>query len=120
MTYSLAQQHGHRGVAHLRVAVLEVLYAARKNGECIGAATISRRAGIFRETGYAVKMGNDFIVTGILNSLVKDGFLRNCEQSNQKNGWTLTDQAFKKRDQEATAPPISGGDGWTDYVPGEA
>lgn len=45
----LEQRFGHRGVAMLRIAVLEVLYEARKNGECIGAAEIGRRAGIFRE-----------------------------------------------------------------------
>ena len=77
----LAQRHGHRGVAHLRVAVLEVLYEAKKNGECVGGAEIGRWAGIFREGGYAQKQGNDAIVWGVLSSLVKDALLAaGCER----------------------------------------
>ena len=106
----LEKRHGHRGVAHLRVAVLEVLYVAKKADECIGAATIGRRAGIFREPGYAVKQGNDYIVTGVLNSLVKDGLLDKCVQANGRNGWELTDRAFAQRDAEVGDVPDWGGD----------
>ncbi len=106
----LERRHGHRGVAHLRVAVMEVLYAAKKKGECIGAAEIGRRAGIFREPGYAVKQGNDYIVTGVLNSLVKDRLLTKCTQANGRPGWELTDTAFKRRDQEVGEVPDWGGD----------
>ncbi|MBC6407444.1 MAG: HNH endonuclease [Rhodobacteraceae bacterium] len=106
----LTQRHGHRGVAHLRIAVLEVLYAARKAKQCIGPAEISRRAGIFREGGYAMKGGNDFIVAGVLNSLVKDTLLDKCHQRNGRGGWRLTDQAFARRDKEATDLPDWGGD----------
>lgn len=91
----LEQRFGHRGVAMLRIAVLEVLYEARKNGECIGAAEIGRRAGIFREPGLAQKQGNDYIVWGVLNSLAKDEL--------------LDDQFLKER--------LEDGDEWTDYVP---
>ena len=91
----LEKRHGHRGVAHLRVAVLEVLYAAKKSGECIGSAEISRRAGIFRESGYAQKAGNDSIVWGVLSSLVKDGLLDKCTQNNGNAGWELTAPAFE-------------------------
>ena len=106
----LEKRHGHRGVAHLRVAVLKVLYAAKKAGECIGAATIGRRAGIFREPGYAVKQGNDYIVTGVLNSLVKDGLFDKCIQANGRNGGELTNQAFVQRDQEVAEVPDWEGD----------
>lgn len=107
---SLEKRHGHRGVAHLRVAVLEVLYTAKKNGECLGGAAIGRRAGIFREPGYAVKQGNDYIVGGVLNSLVKDGLLTKCTQLNNRAGWELTDEAFERRDREVSAIPDWGGD----------
>jgi len=110
MPHNLAQRHGHRGVAHLRVAVLEVLYHARKSRECIGAAEIGRRAGIFREPGYAQAQGNDSIVWGVLNSLVKDNLLDKCQQKNGKAGWQLTDSAFSQRDQEVKAVPNWGGD----------
>ena len=106
----LEKRHGHRGVAHLRVAVLEVLYAAKKANECLGAAEISRRAGIFREPGYATKQGNDQIVWGVLNSLVKDGLLTKCQQINQRAGWELTDAAFAQRDQQVSVMPNWGGD----------
>ena len=107
---NLAQRHGHRGTAHLRIAVLEVLYAAKKNGDCIGAAEISRRAGIFREPGYAQKQGNDSIVWGVLNSLVKDNLLDKCRQANGRMGWQLTAAAFQQRDREVAAVPDWGGD----------
>lgn len=106
----LEKRHGHRGVAHLRVAVMEVLYSAKKSEECIGAAEIGRRAGIFREPGYATKQGNDHIVWGILNSLVKDGFITKCRQKNKQWGWELTDGTFAKRDQEVSEIPDWGGD----------
>ncbi len=106
----LEKRHGHRGVAHLRVAVMEVLYAAKKAGECIGAAEIGRRSGIFREPGYATKQGNDHIVWGILNSLVKDRLLTKCAQANGRPGWALTDDAFARRDREVAEIPDWGGD----------
>ncbi|MCY4007926.1 MAG: HNH endonuclease signature motif containing protein [Rhodobacteraceae bacterium] len=106
----LAQRHGHRGVAHLRVAVLEILYEAKKSGECVGGAEIGRRAGIFRESGYAQKQGNDAIVWGVLSSLVKDGLLDKCVQSNNRMGWKLTQCAFDQRDREVGDIPDWGGD----------
>lgn len=109
----LEKRHGRRGVAHLRVAVMEVLYRAKKNSECLGAAEIGRRADIFREPGYATKQGNDHIVWGILNSLVKDGLITKCEQrsgSGRKDGWELTDAEFQRRDQEVSEVPDWGGD----------
>lgn len=110
----LAKRHGHRGVAHLRVAVLEVLYAAKKNDECLGAAEIGRRAGIFREPGYASKQGNDQIVWGVLNSLVKDSLLTKCPQDKSNpeklDGWMLTEEMFEKRDREVAEIPEWGGD----------
>ena len=105
----LEKRHGHRGVAHLRVAVLEVLYAAYQKDECIGPADIGRRAGIFREPGYASKEGNDHIVWGILNSLVKDKLLTRCKQKNKKSGWQLTKETFDKRYAEVSACPDWGG-----------
>ncbi len=106
----LAKRHGHRGVAHLRVAVLEVLYEAAKKQECIGAAEIGGRAGIFREPRYARKQGNDDIVWGVLSSLVKDGLLDKCVQTNNRNGWKLTGRAFDQRHAEVGDIPDWGGD----------
>lgn len=63
-TPSLEKRRGRKGGAYLRVAVLEVLYNAKKNGECLGAAEIGRRADVFREPGYAARQGNDHIVWG--------------------------------------------------------
>lgn len=102
----LEKRHGHRGVAHLRVAVMEVLYSAKKNRECIGGAEISRRAGIFREPGYATKQGNDQIVWGILNSLAKDNLITKCTQKNNRLGWKLTKAAFAQRARKSQRLPI--------------
>ncbi len=111
---SLQKRYGHRGVALLRIAVLEVLYLAKKNGKCMGGAEIGRRAGIFREPGWAIKQGNDLIVWGILNSLVKDGYLEKCTQQEGKQkgkpGWALTEQMFSQRDREVNEIPSWGGD----------
>ncbi len=57
-----------------------------------------------------MKQGNDYIVTGVLNSLVKDGLLDKCIQRNGRPGWELTDAAFKQRDKDAAKPPDWGGD----------
>ncbi|MEM7072286.1 MAG: HNH endonuclease signature motif containing protein [Pseudomonadota bacterium] len=107
---SLAERHAHRGVAHLRIAVMEILYEAKKNRECLGGAEISRRAGIFREPGYATKQGNDHIIWGILNSLVKDNLITKCDQKNKRPGWELTQKAFERRNDEISDIPNWGGD----------
>ena len=112
---SIGERHAHRGVAHLRVAVLEVLYEAAMNSECLGAAEISRRAGIFREAGYATKQGNDTICWGVLNSLVKDYLITKCVQRIARTGreiygWRLTDETFERRNREVTDVPDWGGD----------
>ena len=98
-----------RGVAHLRYAVLETLYQAKLNNECLGAAEIGRRAFIFREAGYAQKSGNDSIIWGVLNSLVKDKLITKCQRTTKRDGWELTDQAFHNRNQELNQIPEWGG-----------
>jgi len=108
----VAQRFGHRGVALLRIAVLDVLYQARKANECLGCAGISRRAGIFREPGYARKRGNDDIVMVVLGSLVKSELLNKCTQKNGNPGWQLTDATFTRRDEEITTVSDWGGDNW--------
>jgi len=108
----VAQRFGHRGVALLRIAVLDVLYQARKDNECLGCAGISRRAGIFREPGYARKRGNDDIVMGVLGSLVKSELLNKCTQKNGNPGWQLTDATFTRRDEEITTVSDWGGNNW--------
>ena len=107
---SLHKRFGHRGVALLRIAVLEVLYLARKGKRCIGGAEIGKRAGIFRKPGWAAKSANDYIVWGIINSLAKDGYLDKCTQANGRSGWTLTEEMFKQRDLEVNDIPTWGGD----------
>ena len=69
-----------------------------------------RRAGIFREPGYAVKQGNDYIVTAVLNSPAKDQLLTKCIQDKGRPGWESTDRAFVRRDQEAAEGPDRGED----------
>lgn len=85
----------------LEEAVLDVLLAARHKDECIGAAEIGKRTGVFRESGYAKKSGNDDLVWGILGKLAKHKRVQKCCQDPEKpddtNGWELTDAEFQQR-----------------------
>ena len=100
----LAKRFAARGFALLRVAVLEVLYEAKNAGECIGGAEIGKRAGIFRESGWATKAGNDWSVWGVLNSLAKEELITKCPQKQNKpkklDGWEITEELFKMRSQK--------------------
>lgn len=104
---SLIKRHGRRGTAHLRIAVLEVLYQA---DECIGAGEISVRADIFREAGFAYAQGNDHLVHGVIQLLVRDGMIEKCTQPNRRGGWKLTDEARAERDEVMLNIPDWGGD----------
>ena len=46
--------------------------------QCIDTAEISRRAGIFQESGHAMKSVNDSIVWGMLNKLVRENKVKKC------------------------------------------
>ncbi len=91
------KQHSRMGEFYLEEAVLDVLLEAKHEGECLGPAEISRRAGIFRERGDANIM-NDAICTGILVKLHKEHRVERCQQANVKRGgWELTEQEFQVR-----------------------
>ncbi len=95
------RQLSRLGEFYLEEAILDVLLEARHEDQCIGAAAISRRAGIFREPGHAQASGNDNIVWGMLNKLVKENKVKRCPQNPAKpdksDGWELTDEEFDRR-----------------------
>lgn len=96
------KQHARMGTFHLEEAVLDVLLEARHEGECIGAADISRKAGIFRDRGEGIVSEggiiNDAIATGLLVKLHLEGRVQRCTQThNNRGGWELTDQEFALR-----------------------
>ena len=95
------KQFARIGEFHLEEAILDVLLEAKHEGECVGPAEISRRAGIFREPGWAMTSGNDAIVWGILGKLVKHERIKKCPQDPEKpdhtDGWELTDAEFHAR-----------------------
>ena len=66
------KQHARMGHFHLEKAVLDVLLEAKHEGDCLGPAAISRRAGIYRERG-KVDIMHDAIATGILVKLHEEG-----------------------------------------------
>ena len=101
------QRIGRRGVGLLRIAILEVLH---ESDECLGVAEICRRAGIFREPGYARKQGNDDIGWGVISSLVKTGHIIKCTQGNNKGGWMLSPDFRSERDRIMDASNNWGGD----------
>ncbi len=95
------KQHARMGMFLLEEAVLDVLMEARHEGDCIGPAEISRRAGIFRERGEGIvsERGiiNDAIVAGILVKLCIEDRVKRCTQPGGRGGWELTDGEFALR-----------------------
>lgn len=91
------KQHARMGMFLLEEAVLDTLLEARQEDECIGAAAISVRAGIFRERG-SVNIINDAIVTGVLVKLADEGRVERCkQQGRRRGGWQLADREFEAR-----------------------
>ena len=90
------KQHARMGQFYLEEAVLDVLLEAKHEGDCIGPADISRRAGIFRDRG-DVNIMNDAITTGVLVKLHTEGRVLRCTQPNGRGGWDLTDHEFALR-----------------------
>lgn len=90
------KQHARMGQFYLEEAVLDVLLEAKHEGDCIGAADISRRAGIFRDRG-EVDIINDAITTGVLIKLHAERRVQRCTQPNNRGGWNLTDHEFALR-----------------------
>lgn len=95
------------GLFYLEEAILDILLDAMvmadENGEgngCLGAAAISRKAGIFRDAGGGggnVANLNDAIATGVLIKLQKEGKVERCEQPNNRGGWRLTSDELERR-----------------------
>ena len=97
MTGVRPKQLSRMGQFYLEEAVLDVLLEAKHEGECIGAAEISRKAGIYRERGVIDAM-NDAIVTGLLVKLHSENRVEQCIQSRaNRGGWQLTDNEFASR-----------------------
>ena len=95
------RQLARMGQFYLEEAVLDVLLEAKHEGECIGAAEISRKAGIYRERGVIDTM-NDAIVTGLLVKLHSENRVESCAQSHaNRGGWELTDNEFAFRRDDA-------------------
>ena len=89
MTDLTPREHALAGMKHLEKAVLGVLREeANQNGECIGAAEISKRAGIYRDRG-TENIINDAISTGLLVKLASEGQVKRCTQRNNQGGWEL-------------------------------
>ena len=90
------KQMARLGEFHLEEAILDVLLEARHEGQCLGAAEISKRAGIFRDPGPKINM-NDAIVHGLANKLGIAGKVERCKQANGRGGWRLSDKEFERR-----------------------
>lgn len=95
-----------QGEFMLEECVIAVLYDVYRDNICLGAAEISKRAGIFREAGDGDKNNNtkednfkamnDAIVSGILVKLRKENRVERGKQENDKGGWKLSESEFKK------------------------
>ena len=83
------------GEFHLQEALLDVLCDAYPEGFGVGAAEISRRAGIYRDPG--VMNMNDAIVHGLLNQLYDQGKVERVDQENGRGGWRLTEKEHERR-----------------------
>ena len=95
------KQLARMGVFYLEEAILDVLLDARHEGDCIGAAEIGKRTGIFRDRGEGIvgEKGilNDAIVHGVLVKLTVERRVDRCDQPNGRGGWELTDKEFETR-----------------------
>ena len=97
------KQLSRMGQFYLEESILDILLEAKHEGECLGPAEISRRAGIFRDRGKgnstndAIVSMNDAIVTGFLVKLFGLEKVSRCTQINRKGGWELTDKEFQSR-----------------------
>ena len=83
------------GEFHLQEAVLDVLCDNQPEGWGLGAAEISRRAGIYRESD-VIQM-NDAIASGLLNQLHEQGRVEQHDQENGRGGWRLTEREYERR-----------------------
>ena len=90
------KQLSRMGEFYLQEAILDVLLESSYENHCIGAAEISRRAGIYRERGDS-NMMNDAIVTGFLVKLEFEKKVERCAQPSGRGGWKLTTQEFELR-----------------------
>lgn len=99
------KQFARMGEFYLEEAILDVLLEAKHQGQCIGAAAIGKRTGIFGKSGDEkkgeVKNWNDGIVTGCLNKMMQKGRVQRCKQAgkpaSKDGGWELTDAEFDRR-----------------------
>lgn len=94
------KQLARMGEFYLEEAVLDVLLNAAQRNESIGAAEISKRAGIFRDGGgggEAMASMNDAIVTGLLTKLQKADRVERCTQANGKGGWKISESEIARR-----------------------
>lgn len=90
------KQLARMGEFHLEEAILDVLLEAKYEEQCMGAAEVSRRTGIYRDRG-SENIINDAIVHGMLNKLADQRKVERCKQPNGKGGWRLTDTEFQRR-----------------------
>ena len=92
------KQFARMGEFYLEEAVLDVLLEAEHEGDCLGPAEISRRAGIYREGRVGMKNANDWLVHAILSKLFGQGRVERCTQHGKNaGGWKLTTAEFERR-----------------------
>lgn len=86
------------GEFHLQEAVLDVLFQAYPDDVALNPAEISRRAGIYRESGAAGM--NDAIVHGVLNQLAEHGRVERVEPNVRGRGWRLSPDEYAQRRED--------------------
>jgi len=97
------KQSARLGEFHLEEAILDVLLeeARQEQSQRLGAAEISKRAGIFRERGDSTKGEpgmNDAVATGMLIKLLKQDKVKHFPQGDiDGGGWKLTEKEFDRR-----------------------
>ena len=89
------KQFGRLGEFYLHESILDVLLDNQQEKIGLGAAEISRRAGIYRNAG---KIGmNDAIVSGCLNDLCDQGKVQKAKQESGRGGCRLTNEEYERR-----------------------
>ncbi len=92
-----AERKACLGMRQLEEAILDVLFEAKRNGECLSVPEISRRAGIYGGKGDTSKGEpggmTHSIAWGIVLKLFRTERIQKCPKSPGRSGYDLTEQA---------------------------
>ena len=79
---------------HLERAVVAALFDAKSQGDFVGPAFVTEKAGIYRGDEH-----HDYIAHAMLHKLLAEGRVERGKQPDGRGGWALTDAEFDRLQQ---------------------